>query len=136
MRFDYPLSVTVLIINENGEMLHISRRDNHEAFGLVGGKVDPGETLDQAAIRETKEEVGADIELIDVVHSGIIPSKRWGGRDFYNVTYRARLLSEARNMPGEGVIKWHAGWDLLLSGPFGEYNRRLMEALVKLESSY
>ena len=42
MKLEYPLSVSLLITNEKGEILHISRKDDHEAFGLVGGKVDPG----------------------------------------------------------------------------------------------
>lgn len=131
MQLDLPLSVSILIINDNGEILHASRKDNHEAWGLPGGKVDPGETLDQAAIRECREETGAEIELIEVVHSGYIPKAGASGKDFYNITYTAKLLSEPRQMPGEGVVAWYPGWDKLIAGPFGDYNKRLHDEMVR-----
>ncbi len=59
-----------------GERFLICRRPAHKARGLlwefVGGKVEPGETKEQALVRECKEEL--DIELavgdvfMDVVH--------------------------------------------------------------------
>jgi 8-oxo-dGTP pyrophosphatase MutT (NUDIX family) len=55
-------SVAVVLINEDGELLMVSRKDNHNDFGLIGGKVDPEDAADPtkdetivAAIRETKE---------------------------------------------------------------------------------
>ena len=137
MKFDYPLSVSVLIVNDAVEILHVSRKDDHEAWGLPGGKVDPGETMDQAAVRECLEETGAEVELIEVVHSGIIPPTRPdpNGRAFYNITYTARLLSEPRQMPGEGLVARHKGWDRLISGPFGEYNQRVHDELVEREAA-
>ncbi len=51
---------TVLII-EDGKVLSISRRNDHNDFGIVGGGVEKNETFEQACIRETFEETGLTI---------------------------------------------------------------------------
>lgn len=50
--------VSVAVIKKDGFILSISRKDNHKDLGLVGGKVEEGETPEQAVIREVMEEVG------------------------------------------------------------------------------
>lgn len=54
------LKIALAVIKKDGKILSISRKDNHKDFGLIGGKVDEGETFIQAVIREVKEEVGLD----------------------------------------------------------------------------
>ena len=56
-------AVQVVILNDNGEVLAVSRKEDHNDFGLVGGKVDEGETPIQAILRETLEE--REIEVQD-----------------------------------------------------------------------
>ena len=55
-------SVNVAVTNDAGELLLIRRSDN-ENWAMPGGAVDLGESLAQAAIRETKEESGIDCEI-------------------------------------------------------------------------
>lgn len=58
--------VVAALIRENGRFL-ICRRPAHKARGMlwefVGGKVEAGETKEQALIRECKEELGIRIEV-------------------------------------------------------------------------
>lgn len=55
-------SVNVIVSNDAGEILLIRRSDNGN-WALPGGAVDIGESLTDAAVRETKEETGIDCEV-------------------------------------------------------------------------
>jgi ADP-ribose pyrophosphatase YjhB (NUDIX family) len=55
-------SVNVAVTNHAGEILLIRRSDN-DNWALPGGAVDIGESLTQAAVRETREESGIDCEI-------------------------------------------------------------------------
>ena len=55
-------SVNVAVTNDVGEILLIRRSDN-DNWALPGGAVDIGESLAQAAVRETREESGIDCEV-------------------------------------------------------------------------
>jgi 8-oxo-dGTP pyrophosphatase MutT (NUDIX family) len=55
-------SVNVAVTSQAGEILLIRRSDN-DNWALPGGAVDLGESLLQAAVRETREETGVDCEV-------------------------------------------------------------------------
>ncbi len=59
-------SVNVVVANEQGEILLIRRSDN-DNWALPGGAIDIGESLAQAAVRETREETGIDCEITGLV---------------------------------------------------------------------
>jgi len=61
-------SVNVAVTNQADEILLIRRSDN-DNWALPGGAVDLGESLTQAAVRETREESGVECEITGV--SGI-----------------------------------------------------------------
>lgn len=50
------------IFNDKGEVL-LQRRGDFGKWGFPGGAVELGETPEQAAIREVKEETGLDVEI-------------------------------------------------------------------------
>jgi ADP-ribose pyrophosphatase YjhB (NUDIX family) len=59
-------SVNVVVASDAGEILLIRRSDN-DNWALPGGAIDLGESVTQAAIRETKEETGIDCEITGLV---------------------------------------------------------------------
>jgi 8-oxo-dGTP diphosphatase len=68
---NYTGEVTVNVVENNGEYLLAERsRDNKWEF--VGGKVEAGETIKEAALRELKEEVELQAEIIEI--NGSYPS--------------------------------------------------------------
>ncbi|SEG67591.1 ADP-ribose pyrophosphatase YjhB, NUDIX family [Nonomuraea solani] len=55
-------SVNVIVTNDAGELLMIRRTDN-DNWAVPGGAIDLGESIPQAAIRETLEETGIVCEI-------------------------------------------------------------------------
>jgi 8-oxo-dGTP diphosphatase len=61
---------TVDIIIEQGEgVVLILRRNNPCLWAIPGGFCDYGESLEQAAVREAREETGLEVELIEQFHT-------------------------------------------------------------------
>lgn len=69
---DRPTSGVGVVVIENGRLLMVKRGHppGQGLWAVPGGKVRFGETLRAAAVRETKEETGLDVEVGDVVWVG------------------------------------------------------------------
>ncbi|MFF2786748.1 NUDIX domain-containing protein [Streptomyces sp. NPDC058049] len=59
-------SVTAVALDDDGRVLLIHRTDN-DLWALPGGGVDTGESAADAAVRETREETGFDVEVTGLV---------------------------------------------------------------------
>ncbi|WP_017595784.1 NUDIX hydrolase [Nocardiopsis potens] len=59
-------SVNVFVVNERDEVLMIRRTDN-DNWAVPGGAIDLGESVPQAAVRETEEESGITCEITGIV---------------------------------------------------------------------
>jgi ADP-ribose pyrophosphatase YjhB (NUDIX family) len=54
------------IFNEDGQILLVKRADNGK-WGFPAGGVEPNESAAAAAVRETKEETGIDVKIVELV---------------------------------------------------------------------
>ena len=56
------VSAAAVVLNDHGEILLL--KGPRRGWEMPGGQVEEGESLKEAAIRETKEETGIDIEVL------------------------------------------------------------------------
>ena len=62
------VTVIALVFIQQDDTILLVRQDyGHQYWSLPGGEMETGESIDQAAIREVKEEAGLDIRLRRVV---------------------------------------------------------------------
>jgi ADP-ribose pyrophosphatase YjhB (NUDIX family) len=64
-----PLPTIDIIIEIDAGIVLIERKNPPHGWALPGGFVDYGESLEQAALREAKEETSLDVTLIEQFHS-------------------------------------------------------------------
>jgi 8-oxo-dGTP diphosphatase len=90
------------VIVEDGQLALIRRvREGRTYYLFPGGGVEPGETPEQAAIREAHEELGVDVELAGLMHT-----ETFNGTRFH--FYRARIVAGEF---GTGAWPDHANLD-------------------------
>ena len=71
-RMKHLIVAAALIVNEAGEVLCVLRGDSRYAstahkWEFPGGKLEPGETAEQAAVREVREELGLEVQALALV---------------------------------------------------------------------
>jgi 8-oxo-dGTP diphosphatase len=60
----FRLSAHAVITDGDGKILQLKSTYGSEGWGLPGGALDPGETIHEALLRECREELGVDIEVL------------------------------------------------------------------------
>ncbi|RMG69840.1 MAG: NUDIX hydrolase [Nitrospirae bacterium] len=74
-KYKNPLPTVDIIIETPGGIVLIKRKNPPYGWALPGGFVDYGESLEEAALREAKEETGLDIKLIRQFHTYSAPDR-------------------------------------------------------------
>jgi dATP pyrophosphohydrolase len=86
-----PVSILVVIHTVDGQVLIMERADAPGLWQSVTGSQDPGETLEQTAIREVREETGLDASQFALSDWGIETRyeiyERWRHRYAPGVTH-------------------------------------------------
>lgn len=114
------------ILIEDGKILSVSRKDDHTQLGLPGGKVDEGETPDQAIIRECLEETGV---FVEITSENTFESM---DGDYHVICYLLKRESEENidfivDENETGKVEFVDINKLLSVGPFIEYNKKALK---------
>lgn len=117
MEAEMPRTVAVLVFRqEDGKVLGVSRKNDVSKFSLPGGHVECGETDEEAAARELKEETGLDVVGLRAVCEAVCDGT-------YCTTFEGEVSGEVHTEE-TGVVKWCRPSELAY-GPFGGYNQAL-----------
>jgi ADP-ribose pyrophosphatase YjhB (NUDIX family) len=119
------LAVNVAVLHENKILL--TQREDFETWILPSGGVEDGESLAQAAIRETKEETGLDVELTGLVG---VYSRISNMSPVHAVLFTAKPVGgEIKCQEGETIaVEWFA-FDEIPSPLSAGHKRRIDDAL-------
>ncbi len=119
----------LLEIGEGADLrIAIIFRPRYNDWTLPKGHVDPGETLEAAALREVLEETGCKAEIIEIVQPISYLVK---GQPKIVVFYRMKLIERGELLPNEEVaeVRWVRPQDAI-----SQLTNRTDRALI--QSSY
>ncbi len=91
------IAVDIIIEIGGGRIVLIRRRNPPPGWALPGGFLEYGESLEQAAVREAKEETGLDVELVRQLHTYSDPH-----RDPRGHTVGTVFIARAEGVPQAG----------------------------------
>jgi 8-oxo-dGTP pyrophosphatase MutT (NUDIX family) len=111
------IAVLAVIQNEQGDILGVSRKYDRSDFGLPGGKVDPGEDIYSAMVREVMEETSLIVLDADPLYFG-----RVGNTNTHACVYHVTRYSGNIHTTEEGDVKW-VDWETVKQGTYGEFNK-------------
>ncbi|MGD0558223.1 MAG: NUDIX domain-containing protein [Streptosporangiaceae bacterium] len=111
-------SVNVVVVNEAGEILLIRRSDNGN-WAVPGGAIDLGESMVDAAVRETREESGIETEITGIVgiytdpKHLILYTSNGEVRQEFSIVLTARPLGGELTLSSESTeVRWVPRADL------------------------
>jgi 8-oxo-dGTP pyrophosphatase MutT (NUDIX family) len=113
--------IAVAVIRRGNEILLGKKVDRPHPEGLSGkwffpgGVVDKGETLEEALKREMREEIGAEIEVNELIGVGQTFCPNWKGKRLYAVeVYFECFTKTDKFKPSDDIVdvKWVKGKEI------------------------
>lgn len=132
----FPLTtVGALVANSSGRVLIVKTTKWKGEWGVPGGKVEWGETLESALLREFKEEVGLDLSKVrfGLLQEAVLDSQFVREAHFVMVNYYAFSASETI-IPNEEIEEW--AWvtpQKAREYPLNTYTRVLIEDYLQTQ---
>jgi ADP-ribose pyrophosphatase YjhB (NUDIX family) len=108
-------SVSVLPVDQAGRLLLVRHAGHNDGWGVLGGAVEVGESPAEAAVRETREEIGVDVRLVRLLDVLGGPDYQVsypnGDRTAYvTAVYEAAIIDGSRAVSDEELsdVAWFA----------------------------
>ncbi len=133
MNQQFPLTtVGALAVNSRGQVLIVKTAKWRGTWGVPGGKVEWGESLSSALIREFQEEVGLELSKIRfaLLQEAVIDSQFFKEAHFILINYYAFSAQETI-VPNEEIEEW--AWvtpEQAMDYPLNTYTQVLIEDYV------
>ena len=126
-------TVGALVVNPNAEVLIVRTTKWRGTWGVPGGKLDWGESLQEALLREFREEVALDLQQVRfaLLQEAILDSQFHVPAHFVLVNYFA-FSASTQVVPNEEIVEWV--WlppEQALSFPLNNFTEKLVSDCIE-----
>tara|TARA_R100000656_G_scaffold104176_2_gene76285 strand:+ start:14626 stop:15051 length:426 start_codon:yes stop_codon:yes gene_type:complete len=131
-------AVCAVINNRGGEVLAVTRPFRDDLLGLPGGHIDPGETPEEAIVREIYEETGLRAHSVSQIYLGFVPAREKGsGESHWVQCFQVDSWGGTPASPEVGTKSMWTTWDVLCSKgqPYALYNYAVKMQLKELDAA-
>lgn len=126
-----PLLVAAVALIRDRRVLMVTAR-GRDVYYMPGGKIDPGETAAQAAVREAHEEVALDLAADAVTELFEVRAQAHGepdGREVHMRVFRAETEAHPSPAAEVGAVHWVTTADADRCPPAGRETLRRLAGL-------
>lgn len=101
----YPTVDMIIFADDEKRKIVLGRKPYETKFRFPGGFVDPGETLEEAAVRESKEETGLDVKVVKNLGSRVVNDWRYQGTDNILTNIFLCEIVGGKFEPGDDIVE-------------------------------
>ena len=126
-------TVGVFIFNPSGELLLLKSHKWPGRYVVPGGHVEMGERIEEAAVREAKEETGLDVYDLEFIlfQEFIYDPSFWKPRHFIFFDYAGKTISTEILLNNEAEEYIWVRLETAVQLPLDAYTRKAIEKLVE-----